>query len=173
MFLIQYPCSDSFLITDWLTENFTEEAIIWIQPCVYTYDSCLSLTLNNPKLWLWMPPCFSGPNICKSHALTSLGKVQKPGRTQRSVFISFKNIPAFHHSVGLVVPVNDETNCERTVSLCTLVPVAKCVVGGDSNECGHRSVTGWMNLLQYCQAEPFRNIQLVEALVDFKKPKPS
>lgn len=46
----------------WLTEDFSEEAIIWIQPCVCTHDSCLSLNLNCLKLWLQMFPCFSGPN---------------------------------------------------------------------------------------------------------------
>ena len=160
MFLIQYLCN-IFLITDWLTKDFTEEAIIWIQPCVYTHDSCLSLKLKYPKLWLQMFPCFSGPNICQSHTLTSLGEVWKLGRTQKSAFVSFKNTPTFHHVVGLVIPVDEETSCEKTVSLCTFVPVAK--VGGDSNKCGHRSVTGLMYLLQYYQAEAeaFRSIQLV------------
>lgn len=80
----------------WLTEDFTEETIIWVQPCVYTHDSCLSLNLNYPKLWLQMFPGFSGPNVCKRNALTSLGKVKKPG----SVFVSFKDTPAFHQTVG-------------------------------------------------------------------------
>lgn len=73
--------------------------------------------------------------------MTSLGKVQKLGRKQRSVFFSFKITPAFP-AVGLVIPVNDEASCEKSVSVYTLLPVAKYMVGSESNECGHMSVTG-------------------------------
>lgn len=150
MFLIQYPWSDIFLIIDWLTEDFTEGTIIWIQPCVYTPDSCLSLDLNWPKFWLQMFPCF-----CKSHGLSFLGKAQNTGWTQRNDFTSFKNTPALQHTVGLVIPVDDETSYEKIMSFCNFFPVGKA--GGVCSKCGHKSVTGQMNLLTYywAKAETF------------------